>query len=275
MRVGTGHIEAVVVTGCEAIHRVMLVDLYGHPDARAEELHRITSEMIADVPSPVFQVQRGFGAQLFGDDASVHDVLHRYGPEPDVLLRSMTGDNLLRVFADTVARAGATAYAGRLLPGAAPVRRTAQRRRRPQRRTAGRRRARPPRRPRRRPGVRRPPSRATPWRSPARCRRRRCWSTASTTWPTPSNAPARTDGADGDDPEALRAEAQALAATCGVLRPGQEPHRRGSRRSAGHGVDAPRRSHLGAPTHRSARPGCPTATAWDSSLGCWPHRASR
>ena len=111
MRVGTGHIEAVVVTGCEAIHRVMLVDLYGHPDDRAEELHRITSEMIADVPSPVFQVQRGFGAQLFGDDASLQDVLHRYGPEPDVLLRSMTGDNLLRVFADTVARAGATAYA--------------------------------------------------------------------------------------------------------------------------------------------------------------------
>ena len=33
MRVGTGHIEPVVVTGCEAIHRVMLVDLYGHPDA--------------------------------------------------------------------------------------------------------------------------------------------------------------------------------------------------------------------------------------------------
>lgn len=113
VRVGTGHIEAVVVTGCEAIHRVMLVDLYGHPDASAERLHRLTSQMIADVPSPVFQVQRGFGAQLFGDSASMHDVLHRYGPEPDVLLRSMTGDNLLRVFADTVARAGAAAYAAR------------------------------------------------------------------------------------------------------------------------------------------------------------------
>jgi tetratricopeptide (TPR) repeat protein len=113
VRVGTGHIEAVVVTGCEAIHRVMLVDLYGHPDARAEELHRVTSEMIADVPSPVFQVQRGFGAQLFGDSASVHDVLHRYGPEPDVLLKSMTGDNLLRVFADTVARTGSASYAAR------------------------------------------------------------------------------------------------------------------------------------------------------------------
>lgn len=113
VRVGTGHVEALVVTGCEAIHRVMLVDLYRHPDAAAEELHHLTSAMIADVPSPVFQVQRGFGAQLFGDSASMHDVLHRYGPEPDVLLRSMTGDNLLRVFADTVARAGATAYAGR------------------------------------------------------------------------------------------------------------------------------------------------------------------
>jgi tetratricopeptide (TPR) repeat protein len=113
VRVGTGHVEAVVVTGCEAIHRVMVVDLYRHPDATAEELHRITSAMIADVPSPVFQVQRGFGAQLFGDSASMHDVLHRYGPEPDVLLRSMTGDNLLRVFSDTVARAGAAAYAAR------------------------------------------------------------------------------------------------------------------------------------------------------------------
>ncbi len=111
VRVGTGHIEPVVVTGCEAIHRVMLVDLYGHPDAAAEALHRVTSEMIADVPSPVFQVQRGFGAQLFGDEAALWDVLHRYGREPAVLLRSMTGDNLLRLFADTVARAGAAGYA--------------------------------------------------------------------------------------------------------------------------------------------------------------------
>jgi hypothetical protein len=112
VRVGEGHVEPVVVLGCESIHQLMLLDLFGHAEPRAEELYRITSEMLADVPSPVFQVQKGFGAQLFGDESDLQDVLHRYGPHPDQLLRSMTGDSLLRVFADTVARAGAVAYAG-------------------------------------------------------------------------------------------------------------------------------------------------------------------
>jgi hypothetical protein len=91
---------------------LMLFDLYGHPDPRAQEIHRITMEMLDAVPSPVFQVQKGFGAQLFGDESSVHEVLHRFGSAPGQLLRSMTGDHLLRVFGDTVARAGATTYAG-------------------------------------------------------------------------------------------------------------------------------------------------------------------
>ena len=111
VRVGTGHVEPVVVLGCEALHQLMLFDLYGHADPRALEIHRITMEMFADVPSPVFQVQKGFGAQLFGDDATVDEMLHRYGSRPEQLLRSMTGDHLLRDFGDTVARAGARTYA--------------------------------------------------------------------------------------------------------------------------------------------------------------------
>jgi hypothetical protein len=62
-------------------------------------------------PRPVLQVQKGFGAQLFGDETSVHDVIQRFGSRPERLVRSTTGDHLLRVFGDTVARAGATAYA--------------------------------------------------------------------------------------------------------------------------------------------------------------------
>ncbi|MDN5918334.1 MAG: AAA family ATPase [Pseudonocardia sp.] len=112
VRVGTGHIEAVVVLGCEALHQLMLFDLYGHPDPRAHEIHRITMEMLDAVPSPVFQVQKGYGAQLFGDEPGVQEVLVRFGPAPDRLLRSMTGDHLLRTFGDTVARAGAATYAG-------------------------------------------------------------------------------------------------------------------------------------------------------------------
>ena len=111
-RVGAGHIEPVVILGVEAMHQLMLFDLYGHTDDRAEEVYRTATEMFVDVPSPVLQVQKGFGAQLFGDETSVHDVIHRFGSRPDRLVRSMTGDHLLRVFGDTVARAGATAYAG-------------------------------------------------------------------------------------------------------------------------------------------------------------------
>ena len=72
-------------SGCEAMHQLMLFDLYGHADARAEEVYRIATEMFDDVPSPVLQVQKGFGAQLFGDETSVHEVLHRYGSRPERL----------------------------------------------------------------------------------------------------------------------------------------------------------------------------------------------
>jgi len=109
--VGAGRIEPVVVLGCEALHQLMLFDLYGRPDPRAQEIHRITMDMLRDVPSPVFQVQKGYGAQLFGDPAGVQEVLHRFGSRPEQLLRSWTGDHLLREFGDIVARAGATAYA--------------------------------------------------------------------------------------------------------------------------------------------------------------------
>ncbi len=110
-RVGAGHIEPLVLIGCETMHQLMLLDLYGHVDPRAEEIYRITTEMVGDVPSPVLQVQKGFGAQLLGDESMVHDVLHRYAAAPDRLLRSMTGDHLLRVLGDTVARSGASTFA--------------------------------------------------------------------------------------------------------------------------------------------------------------------
>ncbi len=109
--IGTGRVEPVVVLGCEALHQLMLFDLYGHPDPRAEEIHRITMSMLADVPSPVFQVQKGYGAQLFDDPSSVQEVLHRFGSQPERLLLSWTGDHLLREFGDIVARSGATSYA--------------------------------------------------------------------------------------------------------------------------------------------------------------------
>ena len=110
--VGAGNIEPVVLLGCEAMHQLMLFDLYGAADVRTEEVYRVATEMFDEVPSPVLLLQKGFGAQLFGDDSTVQDVLHRYGSRPERLLRSMTGDHLLRVLGDTVARAGATTYAG-------------------------------------------------------------------------------------------------------------------------------------------------------------------
>jgi tetratricopeptide (TPR) repeat protein len=110
-RVGAGHIEPVVLIGCETMHRLMLLDLYGHPDPKTQESFRVTAEMVGDLPSPVLQVQKGFGAQLLGDESMVQEVLHRYAGSPDRILRSMTGDHLLRVLGDIVARAGAATFA--------------------------------------------------------------------------------------------------------------------------------------------------------------------
>src|SRR5690606_9319057 len=83
----------------------------GHVDARTEEAYRAMVELVGDVASPVLQVQKGFGAQLLGDEAIVRDVLHRHARAPERLLRSMTGDHLLRVLGDTVARSGAATFA--------------------------------------------------------------------------------------------------------------------------------------------------------------------
>ena len=111
VRTGADHVESVVLLGCELMHQMMLLDLYGHPDARVEEVYRSARQLINDVPSPVLQVHTGFGAQLLGDEPRVHELLALYGAQPDRLLRSMTGDHLLRVLGDIVARAGATKFA--------------------------------------------------------------------------------------------------------------------------------------------------------------------
>ncbi len=111
-RTGVGHTEPVVLLGCEMLHHLMLLDLYGQAEPRAEEVYRTAAALAADVPSPVLQVMKGFGAQLFGDEATVQEVVLRYGPDPDLLLRAMTGEHLLRVLGDTVARAGASTWAG-------------------------------------------------------------------------------------------------------------------------------------------------------------------
>lgn len=111
VRVGVGHVEPTLLYGCEAMHQLMLLDLYGHADEDAEEPYRRAAEMVETVPSPVLQVNKGFGAQLFGDESGVEAVLQRYATRPEELLRSMTGDSLLRVLGDIVARAGATGYA--------------------------------------------------------------------------------------------------------------------------------------------------------------------
>ena len=68
--------------------------------------------LIDDVPSGILQVQRGFAAQRLGDEARVQDVLLRYGREPERILRSLSGDQYLRMLCDTIARAGATSLVG-------------------------------------------------------------------------------------------------------------------------------------------------------------------
>jgi len=217
-RVGIGHIEPLVLLGCEVMHRLMLLDLYGHVDPRTEEAYRSMVELAGDVASPVLQVQKGFGAQLLGDEAIVGDVLHRYGGAPERLLRSMTGDHLLRVLGDTIARSRAAplagsayrallAYAGLLnvgggqcagLPVDDVLGRLAILRR----------------------------------DLPAAVRHARAAVALARSLPSPpltvhcldhlADAIELAGTADGEDPQALRAEADTLSAAAGVARPGRE-----------------------------------------------------
>ena len=112
VQIGTGPIEPIILLSCELLHRLMLVELYGGTDPRAEELYRTLVPLIDDVPSAILQVQKGFAAQRLGDEARVQDVLLRYGREPERVLRSLSGDQYLRMLCDTIARAGATSLVG-------------------------------------------------------------------------------------------------------------------------------------------------------------------
>jgi tetratricopeptide (TPR) repeat protein len=217
-RVGAGHIEPVILLGCEVMHRLMLLDLYGAADARTEETYRRMAEMIGAVPSPVLQVQKGFGAQLLGDESTVHDVLHRYAAAPDRLLRSMTGDHLLRVLGDTVARSSAATFAEpvyrALLPYAGLLN------------VGGGQSAGLP--------VDDVLGRLAALRGDraGAVRHARAATALARALPSPpllvhclqhlADAIDRAGTGDGEDPAALRAEADTLAATAGVARPGRE-----------------------------------------------------
>jgi hypothetical protein len=111
VRAGTGHIEPLILHGCELLHRSMLLELYGGADKDAEELYRTIVEMIDRVPSPLLQIQKGYVAALIGDESRVREVLQRYAGEPERVNRSMNGDQLLRMLGATVARAGAAPFA--------------------------------------------------------------------------------------------------------------------------------------------------------------------
>jgi len=112
VQIGAGPIEPIVLLCCELLHRLMLLELYGGADPRAEEVYRTLLPLIDDVPSGILQVQKGFAAQRLGDEARVQDVLLRYGREPERILRSLSGDQYLRMLCDTIARAGATSLVG-------------------------------------------------------------------------------------------------------------------------------------------------------------------
>jgi hypothetical protein len=217
-RVGAGHIEPLVLLGCEVMHRLMLLDLYGRVDPRTEEVYRSMVELVGDVASPVLQVQKGFGAQLLGDESIVHDVLHRYAGAPERLLRSMTGDHLLRVLGDTVARSRATTFAApayrALLPYAGLLNvGGGQCAGLPVDDVLGR-------------------LAALQGDLPAAVRHARAAVALARSLPSPpltvhcldhlADAIELIGAADGDDPAALRAEADALAVAAGIARPGRE-----------------------------------------------------
>ena len=152
-----GHIEPVVILGCEAMHQLMLFDLYGHVDTRAEEVFRVHDR----------DVRRGAVAGVAGAEGVRRPVVRRRverarGAAP---LRISTrppravGDG--RPLAARLRRHGGEIGRGGVcrarLSRPAPLCRPAQRGRRPQCRTPRRRRARSSRRARRRHRGRGPP----------------------------------------------------------------------------------------------------------------------
>ena len=111
VRIGTGYIEPLGMVGFELGHRLMLLELYGGTDPRAEDLYHQFLEMAPDTPVPFLEIHKGLGAQVFGDESRLYGVLERYGHDPDQVVRSLYGEYLLRTLGDTIARAGTASMA--------------------------------------------------------------------------------------------------------------------------------------------------------------------
>ena len=109
-RVGAGTIEPRGLVAFEIAHRLMLLDLYGGTDPHAEQLYHQLVQMAGDSAVPFVQIHLAHAAQAIGDDDRVTGVLQRYASEPDRVMRSLFGEELVRLLGDIVARAGARTF---------------------------------------------------------------------------------------------------------------------------------------------------------------------
>jgi tetratricopeptide (TPR) repeat protein len=110
VRIGRGCIEPLGLLGFELADRLMLLEFYGGADPDAEEQYRTFLDMTRHVSAPFVRVHDGFAALFLGDESRVHGVIDRYAHHPDLLLRSLAGDLLVRLLGDMIARVGATRF---------------------------------------------------------------------------------------------------------------------------------------------------------------------
>lgn len=120
VELGRDWMDAVGLWGFELGHRCMLADLFGVDEPRLGELFERLNGLVGHAPVPFLQINLGWAALLVGDQRTARDVVERYAPVTDLVLRSLSGDSMLRTLGELVVRTGATVHADAVYRALAP-----------------------------------------------------------------------------------------------------------------------------------------------------------
>lgn len=120
VELGRDWMDEVGLWGFELGHLCMLVDLFDSDEPGLGELFERLTGVVGHAPVPFLQINLGWAALLVGDERVARDVVERYAPVTDLVLRSLSGDSMLRTLGELVVRTGAAVHAHAVYRALAP-----------------------------------------------------------------------------------------------------------------------------------------------------------